>query len=471
MITKETIFKVLDEDWYLQEFNGTPLLIIPCGSSMLDLKPVIGDVFPYWWGWFKGNYGGFYYHHKSLHRIGKLLFEKTRADPLFLETVRKEYEKDFSRDLYWMETVKWDELNKLDDKELIKILKRSLVATRHSVGKGHIIEPFSISTEKHIRLMLSEKIRGAELNKAFPILTAPKNGSFINQSDDMLNEIAQLEGEARTKMIDQYIKTFGWIQNSYAGRVKLDPAEIDKQASTLKYNPFQDEEAAKKELIAKYDLDPLLVRLLDNLRFITEWQDDRKKNILLCLDCIDRTLEELSKRLKMPQNHLRFLLPTEVSEELLTDASLSAKLAERSKQMIIYLTPESESSLVGKDATEFIKKHEELNEVTECDLRGMPASLGNARGKVFICRSLEEINNFEEGCVLVTSMTRPEYLPAMKKACAIVTDEGGITCHAAIVSRELKIPCIIGTKNATKTLKNGMLVEVKANHGIVRVLD
>jgi pyruvate,water dikinase len=65
-------------------------------------------------------------------------------------------------------------------------------------------------------------------------------------------------------------------------------------------------------------------------------------------------------------------------------------------------------------------------------------------------------------------MTTPIFLPAMKKASAIITDEGGITCHAAIVSRELKKPCIIGTKIATQILKNGDLVEVDAERGIIK---
>ena len=67
-------------------------------------------------------------------------------------------------------------------------------------------------------------------------------------------------------------------------------------------------------------------------------------------------------------------------------------------------------------------------------------------------------------------MTRPEYLPAMKKAAAFITDEGGITCHAAIIAREMKKPCIIGTKIATQVLKDGDMVEVKANHGLVIIL-
>jgi pyruvate,water dikinase len=67
-------------------------------------------------------------------------------------------------------------------------------------------------------------------------------------------------------------------------------------------------------------------------------------------------------------------------------------------------------------------------------------------------------------------MTRPEYMPAILKAAAIIADEGGITCHAAIVSRELGIPCIVGTKIATQALKDGDLVEVDADKGIVKIL-
>ena len=78
-----------------------------------------------------------------------------------------------------------------------------------------------------------------------------------------------------------------------------------------------------------------------------------------------------------------------------------------------------------------------------------------------------EIN---EGDILVTGMTNPQIIPMLKKASAIVTDEGGIICHAAIISRELKKPCIVGTKNATQILKDGDLVEVDANNGIVRII-
>ena len=81
---------------------------------------------------------------------------------------------------------------------------------------------------------------------------------------------------------------------------------------------------------------------------------------------------------------------------------------------------------------------------------------------------VDQFSKMNTGDILVSKMTRPEFLPVMKKAAAIVTDEGGITCHAAIVAREMKKPCIIGTQIATHVLKDGDWVEVDATKGIVR---
>ncbi len=92
---------------------------------------------------------------------------------------------------------------------------------------------------------------------------------------------------------------------------------------------------------------------------------------------------------------------------------------------------------------------------------------GIVKGKAQVIYALEEVAKFKQGSVMVTPMTVPEFIPAMKKASAVVTDEGGVTCHAAIVCRELNIPCIIGTKVATKVFKDGNEVEVNTVNGTV----
>jgi len=98
-------------------------------------------------------------------------------------------------------------------------------------------------------------------------------------------------------------------------------------------------------------------------------------------------------------------------------------------------------------------------------LKGIAASPGLASGPVRQIKSAKKINQVKEGEVLVTAMTSPDFVPAMKKATAIVTDKGGQTSHATIVSRELGIPCVVGTKKATKILKNKQLITVNGSQG------
>ncbi|WP_251422882.1 phosphoenolpyruvate synthase [Veillonella agrestimuris] len=108
---------------------------------------------------------------------------------------------------------------------------------------------------------------------------------------------------------------------------------------------------------------------------------------------------------------------------------------------------------------------------SEIIVKGLPASPGKAAGKAHVIINPEDIDDFKEGEILVTAMTAPDWVPAMKKAKAIVTDAGGMTCHASIVSRELGIPCIVGTKSrsfeATTSIKDGQMITVDATNGIV----
>lgn len=100
-------------------------------------------------------------------------------------------------------------------------------------------------------------------------------------------------------------------------------------------------------------------------------------------------------------------------------------------------------------------------------LKGLPASPGFATGRVRVILDISDLPSMQSGEILVTKMTTPDFVPAMRKASAIITDEGGLTSHAAIVSRELGVPAVIGTEKATSILKNEMLITVDANKGII----
>lgn len=106
--------------------------------------------------------------------------------------------------------------------------------------------------------------------------------------------------------------------------------------------------------------------------------------------------------------------------------------------------------------------------MTKILLKGTPASLGTVKGKVKVLTDPSESNKINKGDILVVEMTDPLYMPAIMKAGGIITNIGGVLSHAAIISRELKIPCIVSAKNATEILKENQLIVLDATKGEVR---
>jgi pyruvate,water dikinase len=134
---------------------------------------------------------------------------------------------------------------------------------------------------------------------------------------------------------------------------------------------------------------------------------------------------------------------------------------------VVYMLQSRPVTTLGDAGKE--EKKEEVPVTTEKKviLKGQAASVGMASGPVKIIHSPKEIDKILQGDVLVTEMTTPDYVPAMKRAAAIVTDAGGRTCHAAIVSRELGIPCVVGSQTATTDLKDGQVITVDGQNGMV----
>ncbi len=145
-------------------------------------------------------------------------------------------------------------------------------------------------------------------------------------------------------------------------------------------------------------------------------------------------------------------------------------LDERTNKLVIL---QARPETVWATKKEEAKTEEKVTTTTERKIlvQGLPASPGMAAGKVHIIPTTDRINEFNKGEILVTEMTAPDWVPAMRKSAAIVTNSGGMTCHAAIVSRELGIPCIVGTasrgKPATESITDGTMVTVDAKLGVV----
>lgn len=122
-------------------------------------------------------------------------------------------------------------------------------------------------------------------------------------------------------------------------------------------------------------------------------------------------------------------------------------------------------------SAEEIAKNAEAKAEMQTSLSGLTIWPGSITGKAIVMHSKDDIKKIVKGEILVCPMTDPDFMPAIYKASAMVTDQGGVLCHAAIIARELQKPCVVGTKIATQVIKTGDIIEVDATNGIVRILN
>jgi len=203
------------------------------------------------------------------------------------------------------------------------------------------------------------------------------------------------------------------------------------------------------------------------------WMDERKSSMMKHFNYLLAIMREVSSRYNIPYNIVAVMTIEEIAQ-ILSGKKFDIQNFERRHEGMFFVYKKNKVlRFFGEEAKELIASVPKMI-VSKDTLVGAIACRGKKgeviRGRVKIVHNPSK-DEFNEGEVLVTSMTRPEFVPIMKKAIAIVTDEGGLTSHAAIVSRELGIPCIIGTKNATKVLHTGDLVEIRASHGQITILQ
>ena len=226
-------------------------------------------------------------------------------------------------------------------------------------------------------------------------------------------------------------------------------------------------------LIAAYVLPYAKGRI--SKQFAAKLLEIRKKYDNVHKNSIDlqiKLLERLEKKDKLVKNSLFYLTHNEFKHYLQTK-NLPKNILKRKELFFLKYSTSQIKIYSEKEYLKQLKKIEgkaqDLKNVRE--IYGTIAQPGSVKGRVRIIQLIKDVKYLKTGEVLVASMTDPRYLTAMKKAAAFITDEGGITCHAAIVARELGKPCIIGTKIATLCLKNGDLVRVDANKGIIKMLN
>lgn len=143
-------------------------------------------------------------------------------------------------------------------------------------------------------------------------------------------------------------------------------------------------------------------------------------------------------------------------------------LNERIQSTTIVTTMDEQSVVSGPESRVWLDLVYIIPRDDRREITGMTIWSGKVTGAARILHSVDDLAKMQPGAILVCPMTDPDYMPAIRQASAIVTDQGGLLCHAAIVARELQIPCVVGTEFATKILHDGDMVEVDAERGIVK---
>ena len=462
--------KLLKQEWYTQGFAARPAFLVSACSIDVMYKG-LGFSYETIFMNYKEDYCNFNYPSKGLSEHSEIILKKIQQNPKYLEEKRNQYEKEMTFFENNFKTAR-NAISNLSEKKLFLLLLRLELGMETSVGIAHLLESISLRLEHDLRSRLAKKTTGKELNEDFSTISSPVTQSFLSKKEEFLWQIKNAPLKEKKDLAEKFLNSFFWVNSSYSGSNAFSAENILKEAdkiNQLKKLDFNLLKEQKKLLIEKYGFSENEKKWVYWTEFLIDWQDSRKRHIFRAIFALDQAFLEISKRYGVELRLLHYLLPREIYKEI-KNRTLMETAKRRIKGCVFIKQLGGTSIFDGSDFTEFekaiMKKHGEVEILT-----GSSASLGTATGAVKICTTLDSLGRVRKGDVLVASMTRPEYIPAMKKAVAIITDEGGITSHAAIVSRELGIPCIIGTKNATKVLKDGWIVQVKANHGQVVVLE
>lgn len=213
-----------------------------------------------------------------------------------------------------------------------------------------------------------------------------------------------------------------------------------------------------------------ILDIAKRLSYLKDLKDDYRRQ---GISHGQKLFEEIADRMGIDLKDISYLTEEEIIDFLDNSNTVSKDvIEERRKGFVIYFNQEMKVECKSGKAIEPILNKlgiivfEEFSE----EIKGTPASPGKAKGNVVIVKGVANLDKVKKGDILVAVTTHPDYVPVMQKAIAIITDEGGITSHAAIISRELGLPCVVGTKYATKSLKDGDKVEIDADMGLVRKL-
>ena len=313
------------------------------------------------------------------------------------------------------------------------------------------------------------------------IFTPSKQSQTAKERLDLLR-IAAGPKKDPDKSLEQHAKKYHWIPVLDCLDQPWDKKYFKKELSKiLKKNPkkellklhkkFDQDKKAWEKLITMKSWNIRQKELFKSAHQIAFYKDDRDDARRYVYAELRLMFQEIAQRLSLSLEELCFLNQEEIIKGLKTGSVSKTAIKARQKFFVLLLKDNEVKIITGQKAKKLAQKLEQPNIQKTTQIPGIPSTPGKYQGKAKIVKSRLDLKKINSGDVMVAVTTHPDFVPVMCKCKAIVTDEGGFLSHAAIVSREFKIPCIVGTKIATQVLNDGDQVEIDAGKGIVKIIN
>ncbi|HLD76210.1 MAG TPA: PEP-utilizing enzyme, partial [Candidatus Norongarragalinales archaeon] len=297
-------------------------------------------------------------------------------------------------------------------------------------------------------------------------LTTPLALSYLQEYEKRVCEAALSDGDSVSEFLHEYYwyptdyVRFGALSENQAALLVSSKKPVAERTLRLFEEQSESLRLAQDRILSQKGFSENPLWFFQNL---VAWRDARKRWNFTAMYGFDRICREFLSDRNVDPELFGSVFPPELLDDRMDEKTL---LRRKSNGVLLWADVDSVKFIEGARGASVLSSLQAGSPSSALQLRGNPACLGRVIGRVRVVKTPDE--PFEAGEILVTVMTRPEFVPLMEKAAGIITDEGGITSHAAVVSRELNRPCIVGTKTATRDLKTGDLVELDAFHGLVK---
>ena len=452
---------------YYREYDIT---ISPFAAQMIhevmcrQVRQIAGEAMQSVFVVFENATGKGYFRRDDFRTVGDALVQKIVDGQLHPNTLKMRFDQAAEP---MFQIVKQTPAA-LADAELAQRTEAFCDAFKSSYVWGAVPFVAAFSIEEAAARSLKDDVGSDKVVDYFQPLSAPTGPSW-----DALEwyELSRLKGDD----LPQHAEKWKWLAYNYeSGMLPLAHFEdrwpeaiADKPAAP--WNKIHDGLKRKDALEKKAKFSRNTRILFDAIGDLVYFKEYRKGLQMKALCDFEPFLRQAAKRLALSFNQVKMLTADEIIAALNSNP-LPMDVGERTRFCVLLQNQESHRLLVGDAARRYYDEAERedkhLGMIRE--LKGFCAHPGAVSGPARIIFSAEDVSKMKPGDILVSPMTTPEIVPAMKLASAIVTDTGGITCHAAIVSRELNKPCLIGTHHATRVFKDGDSIEVDATNGMVR---